>query len=196
MTEEWRPVVGFEGLYEVSSLGVVRSLDRQVNSKNGSKKSIPSKIIAVKKTKFGYLAVHLSKDGKDCNRLIHRLVAEAFLPNPEGLPQVNHKDENKTNNAVWNLEWCNAAYNNAYGTHNERCKESNKGRKPTVKAIQKAAEKHKKPVIALKDGVVVLRYESAADANRDNKKFSYIGISACCNGRLDTYRGYKWQFSK
>lgn len=196
MNEEWKSVVGYEGLYEVSNLGRVKSLERIAykGKKHSQLFIVPSKILSPKKTKCGYLAAHLSKDGKDCHIFIHRLVAQAFLPNPEGLPQVNHKDEDKTNNAVWNLEWCSAAYNNAYGTHNERCAEANRRRKPTAAAIQKAAEKHKKPVIALKDGVVVLRYDSAADANRDNKNFSYIGISACCNGRINTYRGYKWQF--
>lgn len=113
MTEEiWRPVVGYEGLYEVSNTGLIRSLDRFVGNRN----RIKGKILSIQIEKGGYCSVALSKYGKMKRYKIHRLVAQAFIPNPEGLPQVNHKDEDKTNNSVDNLEWCSSKYNINYGS--------------------------------------------------------------------------------
>lgn len=113
MTEEiWRSIDGYEGLYEVSNTGLIRSLDRFVGNRN----RIKGKILSIRIEKDGYCSVALSKDGKIKRYKIHRLVAQAFIPNPEGLPQVNHKDENKTNNNVDNLEWCTSKYNINYGS--------------------------------------------------------------------------------
>lgn len=106
--EEWRPVVGYEGLYEVSSFGRVRSLI----GKGKERKLV--------KDEKGYLNVVLCKNGIYKGKKAHRLVAEAFIPNPENLPEVNHRDEDKTNNAVWNLEWCSMDYNIHYGTGIQR----------------------------------------------------------------------------
>ena len=120
MNEEWRPVVGYEGLYEVSNTGRVRSLDRYDN-RNCFRKS---KVLSPVKDKYGYLLVNLYCNGKQHQMKIHRLVAEAFIPNQDDLPQVNHKDEDKTNNNVTNLEWCDATYNNNYGSRLERSRET------------------------------------------------------------------------
>ena len=109
MTEQWRPIEGYEGLYEVSNLGRVKSL-----------KCGRERILKPQMKKKGYLQVGLRKEGKYKMFKVHRLVAQAFIPNPEGLPQINHKDENPSNNRVENLEWCDSKYNNNYGTHNER----------------------------------------------------------------------------
>lgn len=114
MIEEWRPVVGYEGLYEVSSYGRVRSLDRYCYRLQ------KGKVLSPAKDRYGYLTVTLNCNGKSKTIKIHRLVAQAFLPNPDNLPQVNHKDENKINNIVYNLEWCDAKYNNNFGTRQER----------------------------------------------------------------------------
>ena len=120
MTEEiWRPVVGFEGLYEVSSYGRVKSLKRPYEN-NGGIQWTKERILSPGKDKDGYLQVNLHCNGKQHQRKIHRLVAQAFLPNPDNLPMVNHKDEDKTNNRVDNLEWCTAKYNSTYGTVRER----------------------------------------------------------------------------
>ena len=123
MTEEiWRPVVGYEGLYEVSNTGRVRSLDRYVRCK--SYRLHKGKVLSPGKDKDGYLFVVLSCNGKHKTIAVHKLVAQAFIPNPDDLPIINHKDEDKTNNRVDNLEWCTAKYNMNYGTRNIRIKET------------------------------------------------------------------------
>ena len=113
--EEWKEIPGYEGLYEVSSYGKVRSLDRY-DSRNCFRKG---KVLSPVKDKDGYLAVFLSCNGKQKTIRIHRLVAKAFLPNPDNLPEVNHLDEDKTNNRVDNLEFCDHKYNINYGHRTE-----------------------------------------------------------------------------
>lgn len=120
MTEEWRSIEGYEGLYEVSSYGRVRSLDRYEINNLGYKRLLKGKILSPGIKKDGYFIVSL----KNKNFRVHRLVAQAFIPNPEGLPQVNHKDEDKSNNNVDNLEWCDSKYNNNYGTARIRTRET------------------------------------------------------------------------
>ena len=109
--EYWKPIVGYENLYEVSNLGRIRSFDRWVKSKNGSIRICRGRILKPYTNKDGYLYVVLSKNNKHKTYKVHRLVAQAFLDNPNNLPQVNHKDENPLNNNVNNLEWCNSKYN-------------------------------------------------------------------------------------
>ena len=111
MMEEWRAVPGYEGLYEVSNKGNVKSL-------------IKNKIIKGFINRCGYILVGLSKNGIRKKITIHRLVAQVFIENPDNLPEVNHKDEDKANNSVDNLEWCDRKYNNNYGTANIRRRET------------------------------------------------------------------------
>ena len=124
MNEEWRPIGGYEGLYEVSNLGRVRSVDRYVKSKGESYWLRKGKMLSPAKDKNGYLKVNLYCNGKCKTINVHRLVAQEFIPNPDNLPQINHKDEDKTNNRVDNLEWCDAKYNINYGTARIRGKET------------------------------------------------------------------------
>ena len=117
MIEEiWRPIEGYEGLYEISSYGRVKSVDRY-DRRNQFRKG---KLLKNKDNGNGYLICSLSKNGIVKNKYIHRLVAEAFIERADGLYEVNHKDENKKNNSVDNLEWCDRKYNNTYGTKTER----------------------------------------------------------------------------
>ena len=131
MEEEWRDIAGYESYYQVSSLGRVRSVERWVQDRFGMKAPyrIHEKILKPKRSQTGYLFVHLSKDGHAHPYRIHRMVAEAFIPNPDGLPTINHKDENKENNHVDNLEWCSIAYNNDYGTRQQRVQINQKHRR-------------------------------------------------------------------
>lgn len=163
MKEIWRNIEGFEN-YQVSNLGNVKSLG---NNKNKKEKILkPSKNIA------GYLQVWLRKDGKTYAKTIHRLVAEAFIPNPDNLPCVNHKDENKTNNKEVNLEFCTYEYNTNYGTSNER-----------------RSKKLAKPVICIETGIF---FSSAMDAERKTG-IPNGNISNCCLGRQKHAGGYSWK---
>jgi hypothetical protein len=125
MQEVWKPIDGYDGLYEVSSSGSVRSLDRAIKRKDGVVVSIKGRTLAQRLTKDGYLQVQLSIKNKAWTPKIHRLVAETFIPNPDGLPEVNHKNEDKTDNSVINLEWCTHRYNSGYGTRGERIARKN-----------------------------------------------------------------------
>ena len=119
MVEEWRDIKGYEGLYQVSSLGRVKSLNY-----NHTKKE---KVLDFKPNKYGYKVTYLYNNNERKPYSVHRLVAEAFIPNPNNYKEVNHKDENKSNNCVDNLEWCTAKYNSNYGTRNKRISDTNKG---------------------------------------------------------------------
>lgn len=125
MTEEiWKPVLGYEGLYEVSSYGRVKSVDRYVKACYEKYRLHKGKVLSPAKDRYGYLSVVLSYNGKHKTITVHILVAQAFIPNPDDLPIINHKDEDKTNNRVENLEWCTAKYNMNYGTRNIRIKDT------------------------------------------------------------------------
>ena len=118
---KWKDIPGYEGLYQVSNIGEVKSLNYKRTGK--------SHLLKQAKDRDGYFKVILVKDKKHKNKSVHRLVAETFLDNPGNLPQVNHKDENPGNNLVTNLEWCTAKYNVNYGTRNERAGKAQLGEK-------------------------------------------------------------------
>ena len=132
--EIWKDIEGFEGLYQISTYGRVKSLGRYVErvrcgkSEKSGKLWINEKIMSPVTCGTGYLSVALCKNSKITHKMIHRLVAIAFIPNPNNLSQVNHKDENKTNNHIDNLEWCTDLYNKHYGTGRQRQAESLKGK--------------------------------------------------------------------
>lgn len=122
--EEWRPIKGYEGLYEVSSFGRVKSLDRYVKGRYGNYRLQKGKLLNPGLSSNGYLQVDLCLNGKVKKYSVHRLVAQTFIPNSDGLPQINHKDEDKINNRVDNLEWCDSKYNLSYGTARIRSKKT------------------------------------------------------------------------
>lgn len=174
--EYWKPVVGYEGLYEVSNWGRVKGLDRWVKSRWGSIRICKGRIMKSYTNKSGYLYVVLCKNNKHKTYKIHRLVAEAFLPNPDNLPQVNHRDENKLNNNAENLEWCSAKYNTNFGT-----------------AIKRRSLKKKKSVLQYTlDGEFVREWESVAECSRNG--FSSGNICMCCRGERKTHKGFIWRY--
>lgn len=144
--EIWKNIEGYEGLYQVSNLGRIKRLERYYycGHRNEQKKYIPEQIMRPYITTKGYVRIDLSNGGVRKRFLIHRLVATAFLPNPKNLPQVNHKDENKTNNCADNLEWCTNDYNINYGTGRIRAAAKMRGK--TI------SEEHKKKISIANSG--------------------------------------------
>lgn len=136
MEEVWKDIPGYEGLYQVSNTGEVKSLNYRGSGE--------TKLLKQSTNKKGYKRVVLCKNRKKKNHCVHRLVAIAFIPNPDNLPIVNHIDECKSNNMVSNLEWCTLVYNNTYGTRNERISKSSKGKT--------FSEEHKKKISENKKG--------------------------------------------
>lgn len=118
--EEWKDIPGYEGLYQVSNTGKIKGLPR-VTMQN---QILKERILIPGVINNGYLQITLHKNGEHKNFLVHRLVANAFIPNPKNLPEVNHKDEDKANCNADNLEWCTRKYNLNYGTRNQRSAES------------------------------------------------------------------------
>lgn len=157
-----KDIKGYEGLYAVTPEGEVYSYK--------------SKKFLVPRIRNKYLCVTLCKNGKRKTYYIHRIVSEAYLPNPENLPQVNHKDENKTNNCLQNLEWCSAKYNNNYGTH-----------------IEKISNSLKKPILQYDlDGNLISEWLSATDVGREVKN----SICNCLKGRAKTACGFIWKYKE
>ena len=182
-TEIWKDIKGFEGLYQVSDIGRVKSLERTVTRKNGRKQTIRERILKPWTAYNGYLQVNLfgrvSKKGK--NFFVHRLVCEAFHENPENKPCVNHIDENKANNTASNLEWCTVKENINHGTHNAR----------VGKAVAKALSK---PVGQYTlDGKLIKVWQSTREVQRQ-LNFSQGNISAVARGEKKTAYGYVWKY--
>lgn len=167
--EIWKDVIGYEGRYQVSSEGRIRSLPTKSRTKYFS-----GDIIKQFQDKAGYMAVGLSRKIFK----VHRIVATAFIENPNNYPCVNHKDENKTNNKIENLEWCTHRYNSNYGTRNKRISQ-NSGRMIVQYDL---------------NGNEVKRWKSIADAAR------YYGVErtticGCCANRQHTSCGYIWKYA-
>ncbi len=185
LPEIWRDVIGYEGLYQVSSLGRVRSYDRKVRSRYGNLRTIKGRILKILKIWSGYGYVRLSRGRVSKHHSIHRLVATTFIPNPSNLPCVNHKDENKFNNCVTNLEWCNWRYNANYGTRNTRVSQ----RRRNLESISKPVSQYSK------SGELICEYPSAKEAERITG-INNANIISCCIGRLHCHSagGYIWKY--
>ena len=152
-----RDVKNYEGLYAVTSCGRVWSYKNKCFLKPG---------VSTK----GYLVVNLCKDGQRKMYSLHRIVAEAYIPNPDNLPQVNHKDENKANNCLQNLEWCDHKYNINYGTRNDKIK---------------------KPILQFTlDGEFIREWDCATDVGRE----VCGNICNCLKGKQKTAYGYVWKY--
>lgn len=190
MVEIWKDIKGYEGLYQVSNLGRVKSVARKYwNANNNSYSQFKEKIKKPHLHGKGYLRILLSKDCKQNNFLVHRLVAEAFIPNPNNLPQVNHKDEDKTNNFVHvnsdgtvdpaksNLEWCDNKYNCNYGQIRKQKK--SKCRTPVCQY-----DLH---------GKFIKSYEGAKQAEKETG-VCRTNITACCRGLCEQRGGFIWKY--
>lgn len=168
--EVWKDVKGYEGLYQVSNWGRVKRITNN------------NRVLKPYKVKKGYLNVVLSKNGKAKTFRVHRLVALAFLPNPDSLPEINHKDEKKDNNNVDNLEWCSGYYNIQYGTRGERISKS------------KIDGKACKPVLQFNlDGTFVKEWKSSYQIQRI-LGYKNQNINSCCHGKTKWAYGFIWKF--
>ena len=163
--KQWKEIKGYEGLYLVSNYGDVVNVNRGL------------KIPQVNED--GYLRVQLSKGGVQKNHYVHRLVAETFIENPLALPCVNHKDENKANNFVENLEWCTILYNNTYGTRMEKVANARKDKR-TVAVLQFDI-----------DGKFVRRWEGVYLACQE-LGVCKASVHRCIHGKQNTAGGFRW----
>lgn len=176
--EIWKPIKEYEGLYEVSSFGNIKSLVK--SHYNGHHFVVyGERTLKKSKDKDGYLRVCLCKNNKKSSCIVHRLVAEAFIPNTYNLPHINHKDEIKTNNCVENLEWCDNKYNDNYGDRNNKI--SN--------AVSKSVLQFDL------NGNLIKKWKGARQVQKELGFFS-SNISKACKGELITAYGYKWEFEK
>ena len=175
--EVWKDIVGYEGLYQVSNMGQVRSLDRVITMKNGVNQFHKGYIIKSKANNSGYLTVNLHKNGVSSTKTIHRLVALHFVDGYFDGAEVNHKDENKLNNSHDNLEWVNKDTNLNYGTRIDRCSvQSNK------KVIQ-LDENY--TIVKIWDGIRIVERETG---------FNRTSIIRCCKGKQKTAYGFHWKY--
>ena len=196
--EIWRNAPGHEG-YQVSNEGNVKSLAKDVVYKDGRIRHYEEKLLKPVANYKGYLVVNLYKDGKKKLKKIHQLVAQAFIPNPLGLPEVNHKDEDKTNNRVENLEWCTHEYNINYGSRNQRVGESLKNSQKAKEHRSKLSEAQRKPVYQRTlNRILVKIWPSTKECGRNG--FSAGAVSDCCNNKYmregnNVYKNYIWEYA-
>ena len=178
MKEIWKDIPEYEGRYKVSNLGRVMSLDW-----------MHTKQERIMKESFctnGYVKVSLFKNKTSKQCMVHRLVAKTFIPNPNNYPCINHKNENKADNRVENLEWCTYSYNNTYNNKPIRAKETKRKHNCKYAGI---------PVLQLSlDGKVIRRFESAYGAQRATG-IRHIYESCQNQNRYKTVGGYRWVFA-
>ena len=172
--EIWKDIKDYEGLFQVSNLGRVKSLGNGRTYKT-------SRIRKLYTNKYGYLQVQLCKDGKRKWFRVNRLVATAFLDNPEGKTEVNHIDEDKTNNRVDNLKWEWHKDNINHGTRNERVSKAMTNGKLSKKVLQLSI-----------DGKLIREWPSVAECGRNG--FNIGHVAACCRGEQKTHKGFLWMY--
>ena len=183
--ENWKDIKGYEGFYQISDCGRIKSLARDIYYQNGTVHHLKEKVLVQRIDKYGYMRVNLYLNGKIKTILTHRLVATAFLPNPENKSQINHKNEIKTDNAVSNLEWCDAFYNANYGTRTQRQKQTFKdnlksGKNKSIKKV--FCEELNKT------------FDCAKSAEEE---LGICGSAICraCKGKLKTAGGFHWKYA-
>lgn len=191
-TEEWRDVPGYDGLYQVSSLGRVRVLPR-FHPNNGRGYTTKGRILSQLDNGHGYKYVRLNNKHK----YVHALVAISFIPNPQNLCEINHKDENKQNNHLDNLEWCTHKYNSNYGELQKKIRVTKSKNNSDIKMIETRNQRKtygaEIPVRGSLNGDVFL-FKSLSDASRKTGvKAGHICM--CCKGYRKTAGGYEWSYA-
>lgn len=182
--EIWKSIDGYDGKYQVSNLGRVKSIFTTYATKNGLRKKYRDVMLKPMVQKNGYLYVCLWSENKKKNCLIHRLVAQAFVPNPYQHPEVNHKDENKSNNNASNLEWCTTKENVNYGTCIQRISQSLINHPCKSKNVYQYS----------KNGVFIKMWISASEIERQLGYLRTV-ICRCCRGVSKTAYGFVWSYN-
>lgn len=191
--EVWHDIQGYEGVYQISCYGRIKSLPR---TKRGGSFVYPAKIIKLylgKAPKNDYYIVVLQKNGTKSTRRVCRLVAGAFIGNPSNLPQVNHIDENTHNDTIWNLEWCTASYNNSYGEHPKKVSKAAKERTRTGKCFDGSAFQGNMVAHVLQydlDGNFIREFESVKETR---EKYS-SRVQDCLSGKTTQAGGFQWKY--
>ena len=178
----WRKT-HLSNFYEVSDTGLIKSVDRYVSSKCGSKRLAPGKILKLTEDEDGYYRVGIHCNGKCCAVGVHRLVAEAFIPNPDNLPVVHHKNGNNQDNRVENLEWATVLYNNSEDIARERKREAAFKRKDNKVKIRQYSL----------NGDFIKDFNSSMDVERE-LGFDRSSIIRVCQGKQKTSYGFKWKY--
>lgn len=194
MEEKWKDIKGYEGLYQVSNLGRVKSLRRKVRTQKGSY-YIKERELKICKDNIGYLVVGLTYKGKTKIIRLHRIIAEAFIPNPTNKPVINHINGIKNDNRIENLEWTTYKENSIHaiktGLRQVTKKQREAGAKNVLKAIEGNCVKVKQFDL---DGRYIKTWNSMAEIKK-TLHVNYQGISDCCLGKGKTAYGYKWRYA-
>lgn len=184
--EEWKDIEGYEGLYQISNYGRVKSLNY--------KRTGQEKILKLSKDKKGYFVINLSIKGKTKVFKVHRLVAKAFIPNPENKPNVDHINTIRTKNEVWNLRWVTQKENNNNELTRQHNSESKKVKNNGVPGRKGKDNPYSKSVVQLTlDYELVKIWESMREAERD-AGFDHTNIIRCCKGNQEFHKGFKWMY--
>ena len=185
--EIWKDIKGYEGYYQVSNYGNVKSLDRTVFYKNRRVVKYKGKLLKTICNKYGYLYLRISKNNFIKHKYVSRLVAEAFIKKPFNKNTVNHIDGNKTNNHASNLEWCTQKENIQHAWNVGLCE--------SVRT-SKNKNKPQKPVVMYKGEQEFLIFDSMTEAARAMGNIGFLcGISNCCNGKGKLSNGYQWKYA-
>lgn len=178
--ENWKPVKGYEIFYEVSDKGRIRSLDRVTVFKDGRTRKFFGKILEIKTTnRSGYLTIGLHDNGSQKTVLVHRLVAEAFVDNPQSYNEVNHIDQDKLNNSAENLEWC---------THKENVNHGDE--------IERGAIKQRRNFKQLDLNGNLIKIWSGFKEMQRETGFQRKSVYDCCVGKRDSYKGFRWEYEE
>lgn len=187
--EIWKDIIDFEGLYKISNIGRVKSLTRYVKHSRGGKMILHGRILKQIEKTNGYMLVGLNKNSKGYKKHVHRLVAEAFIPNPYNKPQVNHKDLNKKNNTLNNLEWVSSSENIKHSYKNGN-------RKSPKSMLGKFGKDHHLSISVVqltKLNEFIKSYDGVRVAER-NTNIDRSCIIKACKGIQKTAGGYKWMY--
>lgn len=195
--EIWKDILGFEGMYQISNKGNVKSLERTTTHN----RRLSEKLLKTRQDKNGYYIVTIYKNKRRYDFKVHRLVALMFIPNPKNLPLVNHKDENPANNNVDNLEWCSYSYNVNYGSRNAKASKKMKSKSYDYLKGEKnffygkhyhgSNSTHSKYVMQLdKQGNIITVYESGVDASIF-LQVSPSAIQRCCSRKVKRIKGFE-----